>query len=114
LKALLPKFLEHRRKRAVDFNLDGVGSIASDLADYLRRAARDHAVDARAAGETHDAREVDVAAHRRTSDDQFARTLEGRERLVTFVNELVHSGIVDKPARSRKPRFDAAPGPALQ
>src|SRR6187399_3644098 len=74
----------------MNLDLDRVGAVAGNLADHLGRATGDHLRHARATGDAHDPRQVDVAAQRRAGDDQLALALELDKRLVPLMDELAH------------------------
>ena len=100
-KPFVAQPLEHRRQRAMDFDLQGLGGVAGDLADHLGIAAADHPPHAAAAGRTDDPRQVHVAPHGRAGHDQLPRPIQRCRRLVTLLDEVGHGQVELRPLGRR-------------
>jgi hypothetical protein len=56
------KFVQHRRKRAMDFDLNLFSPISGNFSLQLRLARRYHALNSAATCHAHNARKIDVTA----------------------------------------------------
>src|SRR5438309_1496660 len=83
----------------MDFDPDGVGAVAGDLAGELRMSAANDPLDPRATRRPDDVREIHIAPQRGASDDEFTRPSERARRLMPLMDEFGHRRTILKPAR---------------
>jgi hypothetical protein len=81
---------QHRRQGTMNFDPDGVGAVAGDLAGNLRMSAANDTLDARAAGRADDVREIHIAPQRGARDDEFTWASQRAGRLVPLMDEFGH------------------------
>ena len=74
----------------MNFQFDMLSADASDFLVDLRMTASHNLSNTTAPSRAHNAREVDVAAQRRTDENQFAWRCKGLRRLVTLVDKIGH------------------------
>jgi len=89
METLLLETFEHRWQGAVSHNANRVGTVAGDAAFQLGRARADNFIEAATTGRPGDPREIDVAPHRSTHEQQWPRLGKLAGWLVALVLEQV-------------------------
>ena len=87
---LLFQSSQNWRQCSMGLDRDRLGAVASDLFQHLARPGANQPCDTTAAGRSDDAREIDVAPHRRAGDDQLALLGKRQCRFVALMFENRH------------------------